>query len=126
MSIRFEIDPTGGWVYSYWTGEVTDEEIVERYVDFLGDVELASTVHELSDVSDADLRLVTVDGIAELAELTEAAYIDAGVNSYKTAVYSPNDLPFGLARVYEAHTANSPESVQVFRDRQEALRWLTD
>ena len=126
MSIRFEIDPSGGWVYSYWTGEVTDGQIVERYVDFLRDVEWASTVHELSDVSDADLRLVTVEGITKLAELTEAAYIDAGVSEYKTAVYSPKDLPFGLARMYEALTTNSPESVQVFRDREEALRWLTD
>ncbi len=108
------------------TGEVTDEEFAERFTDFYRGGEWAPTMKEFVDLSAADLRRVTADGLARLAETLAVLFEEDGVTDYKTAVYSPADLPFGLARLYEAYTATSPESVQVFRDHDAALRWLLD
>ncbi len=84
------------------------------------------TMLELVDLTDADLSRVTADGLADLAEAVSAEFEKAGISVSKTAVYSSVDLPFGLARQYEAYTFESPETVQVFRDRDAALRWLSD
>ncbi len=81
---------------------------------------------ELVDLSNADLSNITADGLARLAEGLADFFEEAGVAVHRTAVYSAEDLPFGLARLYEAYTFESPETVLVFRDREEALRWLID
>lgn len=36
----------------------------------------------------------------------------------------PNDLVFGMARMYQILTETSPDEVEIFRDLDEALRWL--
>jgi hypothetical protein len=42
----------------------------------------------------------------------------------KVAVYSPHDLPFGLARMYEGMSDESIQKLYVFRERDEAEKWL--
>ena len=43
---------------------------------------------------------------------------------FKTAVLTSEDAAFGMSRVYEVFSSESPEKVQVFRDRHEALCFL--
>ena len=81
---------------------------------------------ELVDLSDADMSQVTPEGLAGLADEIIQVFEEYNVTTYKTAVFSPHDLPFGFARLYEAYTFESPETVQVFRERDEALNWLLD
>ncbi len=105
---------------------MTDEEILAGYLEFLSGDEWSPVMYELVDLSEADLREVTATGLAELAEAVAGVFEQAGVSTSRTAVYSARNMPFGLARIYEAYTFESPESVQVFRDRDQALRWLID
>ena len=81
---------------------------------------------ELADLSEADMSQVTTGGLAELSKFVAEDYLSLGIESVKTAVYSPDDMPFGLARVYEAWSDSSPELVMVFRDREEAIQWLCE
>ena len=81
---------------------------------------------EFADLSEADMRLVTSSGLAELANDVEEEFRKLGIESIKTAVYSPDDLPFGLGRVYQAWSDESPERVRVFRDRSKAIEWLCE
>ena len=92
----------------------------------MGGDEWSPAMYELVDLSEADLNSITGHGLAGLADAVAGIFEDAGVSTSRTAVYSLRDMPFGLARIYEAYTHESPESVQVFRDRNEALRWLID
>ena len=126
IAIRFEFDPSRAWFTSHWTGRLEDHEIFDQYSKLYSSDEWVATMSELVDLSDADLRAVTGEGLASLAEMIEGVFKEADVATSKTAVYSPSNLPYGLARVYEAYTYQSPESVQVFRDRDQALRWLID
>ncbi len=98
--------------------------MLSKYLEFYRGHEWVPSMREFVDLSVADLSLVTADGLVSLANTLADLFEGDGISVYKTAVYSPNDLPFGLARLYEAYTADSPEAVQVFRDRDEALRWL--
>jgi hypothetical protein len=41
-------------------------------------------------------------------------------------VVGENDLAFGLARMWQLSLGNAVWAVQVFRDRDDALAWITD
>lgn len=46
----------------------------------------------------------------------------------KTAFVASSDLMFGLLRMYETHSRieNVPLSMQVFRERSDAIKWLRE
>ena len=104
---------------------MVDDEIVARYLDFYRGGEWAPSMSELADLSSADMSRVTPQGLAAVAEALARFFKEADVAAIKTAVFSPTDLPFGLARADEANAEESPESVRVFRGHDEALRRLT-
>ena len=108
-----------------WEGTVTDDDILDQYLRFYRGRDWEHSILELVDLSDADMRQVTAQGLAAVAEALGNYFEESGISNVRTAVFSPKDLPFGMGRIYEAYAEKSPESVQVFRDRDEALRWLT-
>ena len=77
----------------------------------------------LVDIREADLKNVTSDGLKTLQRVI-AGQMQGLERQPKTAVLASHDAQFGLGRMYEAYTAESPENVQVFRDPQQALSWL--
>ena len=81
---------------------------------------------ELVDLSRADMRGVSTKALEKLARQVDAVFTRSGIESIKTAVYSPGDTTFGLGRVYEVWSDASPELVNVFRDRQKAINWLCE
>ena len=83
-------------------------------------------LNALVDLSNADLVETESDVIRRVAQYFEGVLREHGAKDIKTAVYAPEDFPFGIARVYEAMTAMSPQTVQVFRDMDKARRWLKD
>ena len=118
------MDASKTWFTSYWTGSLTDAEVLYLYIEFHKGDEWKPGMAELVDLTHADMRQVSAEGLAALAEKITEIFGEANVSTSKTAVYSETDLPFGLARLYEAYTHESPETVQVFRDRDEAMNWL--
>jgi len=74
-------------------------------------------------VRNAQLDDVTSDGLHCLSLLVKD-YLTGKCEEFKTAVIAPDDLSFGIARIYEAISFNSPESVMVFREKNEALKWI--
>ena len=44
----------------------------------------------------------------------------------RVALVFPNDLGFGMGRMYEAHMSNMGRNFKVFRDTDAALKWLSD
>lgn len=124
MSITFKINNENNYFISAWEGSLTDYGVYESYKKFLTSNEWSKDLNELVDLSNANFKNITSQGLAELAKFVEKHFTMHKVTSSKTAVYSPNDLPFGMARVYEAWTDESPEALKVFRVKKEALNWL--
>ena len=52
------------------------------------------------------------------------SYMKTPEQGSKSAVLAPDDLPFALGRFYQSASDDSPEQVQVFRSKDEALAWL--
>ncbi len=78
-----------------------------------------------------DYSLVTEYAITSfgLRQFTERALEREEVRSArpdrKVALISPTDLEFGMSRVFTAHTEKMPANYMVFRDREEAIIWLS-
>ncbi len=77
----------------------------------------------LVDVREADVAKISGAGLRTVAEVI-AGYMRGLEGQSKTAILAPHNAMFGLGRMYEAYTSQSPETVQVFRDPQQALSWL--
>lgn len=42
----------------------------------------------------------------------------------KTAIYAPNELNFGLARMYGVFAFGSSQKIEFFYEREKAIQWL--
>lgn len=108
-----------------YVGAIDDAQLMGFYRGLYRRPEFATIRAELVDLSEADLSLVSGSGLSELAELISDELARLNIPSMRTAVYAPSDLPFGVARIYAAWSELSPEEVRVFRDRDDAIRWLS-
>lgn len=124
MPIRFAIDESLRYFVSVIDGTVTDEDISREYSAFTSGGEWRPTMHELVDLSAADMSQLTGGGLRTVAELFARLFEESGVRMSKTAVYAPHTLPFAVARMYEILSRDSKEVVRVFTDRDAAMRWL--
>jgi hypothetical protein len=81
---------------------------------------------ELIDMSAvAEVELHHPDRLRQLAEISSAT--DPPTLSSRLAIVAPNDLTFGLGRMYQAHRAlqsKSTKDVGVFRTLGEAFAFL--
>ena len=121
--IRYQIHPQQGLLVAVWSGEVADADLVPTYSRIYADPAWRPGLHELVDLRGANVDGITGDGLRALAALVSRCVGDAE-QRFRTAVIVSQDIGFGLARMYGAYSAESPEEVQVFRDPQSALRWL--
>lgn len=83
---------------------------------------------ELVDMSDVQ-RIVeaTPEGLRDLAHMS--AEMDASDGTSKFAIVAPQDVAFGLGRMYGTYRIMDPHStkeVAVFRSRHAAMMWLGD
>ncbi len=70
-----------------------------------------------------DLR--EVERIAFSSEdVVQATLVRAFSESSRRAIVAPQDVSFGLSRMYELHREDHSESIRIFRDLDQALQWL--
>lgn len=106
-----------------WNGAVTDAEMLAGYRRAYADRRWAPGFNEVTDLRRAELRAVTVDGLRAVHVLV-AESMTGFTGAFRTAVLAPTDLTFGLSRMYELMSADSPESVRVCRDVDDAAAWV--
>lgn len=124
MPIKFDVTGKGNYFLSIWEGPLSDDEVYRSYVEFYTGDLWNRNLNELVDLSDADFEHITTQGLALLGLYVQNHFTAHEIASSRTAIYSPNDLPYGMARVYEAKASNSPEKIKVFRSKAEALNWV--
>ncbi len=62
----------------------------------------------------------------EMRQYAEARAKTTLKNHIKSAIVAPNDLDFGMARMFELMMQSQTIEVMVFRDEQAARQWLED
>jgi hypothetical protein len=118
MGITFTVHHDEGYYTAKFVGEITDDEMLTAYREFLENGEWVPGHGELSDLSELKGGGITGDGVRQLA-----AYIASQVSAHDITptlvVYAPHDLPYGLARMYSV-PAEDFETIHVCRELQEA------
>ena len=125
MAIEHTVDHQRKLVVVDGHDTVTGEEVFAYQRGVWSDPLLAG-YDELVDMTRVDrVAPFSSDRARELARLSAA--MDPPDSATKLAIVAPDDLLFGLSRMYEAFREAEPRSrkqVAVFRARTEAMAWL--
>lgn len=106
-----------------WSGVITDAEMLDGYRRAYADRRWTPGFNEVTDLRRADLSAVTSAGLRGVQALVSES-TTGFTGAFRTAVLAPTDLTFGLSRMYELMAADSPESVRVCRDVDDAAAWV--
>ena len=126
MTLQFLPEPDKPYFVTRFVGEIDDSQLFDYYRQVYSRPELQPVKAEFADLSEADMTRVSATALADLAAMIEDDFTSLGGESVRTAVYSPDDMPFGLGRIYQAWSESSPELVRVFRDKDKAIEWLSE
>jgi len=125
MPITLDRRPDERLVVFSHIGEVSDDEMLAFYRDFLDDPGSAGYLMLLIHLDQTRSTGRSSEALRSLAGLFEEKFGDVTVKR-RVAVVAPADNSFGLARMYEALSARVPWEFRVFRDGDAALAWLGD
>lgn len=123
MPVAYSIKKEEGYVHIFYSGRVTDTEFVDVYQKLYEDEEYLPGLDELGDQSDVTSLEISIEGVKKVAILVEK-YIKPSGQRFKSAIVAPQDLSFGMGRMYEMTTDESIEQVKVFRNIEDAKEWL--
>ena len=121
MAATFDLESVDGVAIGIAHGPLTLDEIKES----------AATMWRLVDGPDVrilwDLRDAHFDLAAtEVRDLAEFVKRFAPSSALRTAFVVSRDLAFGLVRMFEVFREREGARTSVFRDKQQAVDWLTN
>jgi hypothetical protein len=126
MPIEYRVDHDERRVLAEGHGAVSSAELFQYQRDVWSRADVAG-YDELMDMTGVtSIAGDTPEGMRSLAEL--AARSDPAGSRARFAIVAPQESTFGLARMYETYRGleeRSTKKVAVFRDRDEALKWLS-
>ncbi len=123
MAVSYEIHESVGLVVSRHQGATEDDEMIVAYTALYADPAFDPAFSKLIDLREADSRSRSSQALRYLSEQTRSHYADTDAMS-KVAIVAPDDLSFGLSRMYDSITDENAEDVAVFRTSAEACEWL--
>jgi hypothetical protein len=119
MPFFYKIDKERKLVMSTAAGELTKDEVRSLQDQLRKDPDFDPNFSQLSDLTHVTAMNITGAEMQELAERT------AFSPKARRAVIASNDLPFGLARMFEQiREAKGDLGIRVFRKLEDALDWV--
>jgi hypothetical protein len=122
MPVTYRLDTSAEVVLATAHGIVTDDEFLAYATRMVNDPLIDPAVDQLLDLRDVDDAAVMTDTIRRVAEIFRG--FDPIPARSKLAIVASKDLLFGMARMYEVYRDRDEASIRVFRDIDEARRWL--
>ena len=103
---------------------VVDEAAVQKVVDVLEDLEakLQKPFNRFSDTLAADEVELNFKYVIQVSLCRRLSY--AGHPPVKSAILATDSTMIHYARLHALLTQGSPINVRIFKDRQEAAKWL--
>jgi hypothetical protein len=125
MPIEYRIDSAQKVVFAKAKGRLTDEDVFGYQQQVWSDPSVAG-FNELVDMSEVEeIVPPSTERVRFLANTS--AEMDDPDRPSRFAIVAPQDLAFGLGRMYGAYRELSPGStkqVAIFRTKKAALSWL--
>ena len=121
MAIAISIDRKGDSTVFNASGEVSFDEVKATIEKFY---EEGPTAKVLFDFNPASFEGFSADGVAKLA-LSRERFRTQRIDG-KTALVASRDAAYGMLRMFEAlnDSIDLPFEVRVFRELDEARKWL--
>ncbi len=112
----------GNILHVYFSGVITRADLLD-WAQELTRIEavLPMTPHRLNDISGVIDLPFGYDDINAFRRLRQSARLR---NPIRSALYAPNDLQFGLSRMFQMLHSQPEIEVGIFRDREKAVAWL--
>jgi hypothetical protein len=120
----FSVNLERGYFISTYVGQVTGEEIIDRYSIFFNSDDWTPGLNELVDHSQLDGSKLTKKSLLKVALFSKLFYEGRKISSVKTSIYAPKQLPDELSKMYRELVSDAPEQVAVFSVLEEAKAWL--
>jgi hypothetical protein len=122
MPITYRIDRQRGIVWTHVTGVLTDAVLLAHKRRLVNDPDFQPGMRELSDVRAIERLEVTPKGISRFVaqDKTDASHL----GDHRLAIVASENVVYGMARIYQALSDDSPSNVMVFRNPAEAKTWL--
>jgi hypothetical protein len=120
MEVQRTIDRAARVVTLTVSGDLGDAELLRLGDEVAQAPDLEPDFSLLIDLRQAHGQKVTTAGVYQLVE-QELVLSPTS----RRAVVVPTDLGFGMARMYEMRRTNRGGGPRVFRDYDEARRWVT-
>ena len=118
MPAFFRIDLRNRVVIHELAGVVTDQELSNNQRELRRDPDYDPVFGQLIDACYVTDIAVSSDLVVALAKATP------NVPGAKRAIVVASEVAFGMARMFQIIREDAPEEVRVFRDIDEARRWL--
>jgi hypothetical protein len=119
MPASFRIDPLNHLIFSRAWGVLTDQDLATNRHAMVLDPAFTPDSAQLYDFSEVTGIEVTPAGIRALARKSVFA------TTARRAIVVSNDVGYGMARMFAQLSNRDEEVFRIFRDRAEALPWLT-
>lgn len=120
MPVEIQIHPEQGYLTCRYVGDVSDGELIAAWKQAYESEAWVPGMPELADLSELGNATLTATGLQRLADFCRDTYRKHGVKSVRVVVYAPHPAGFGIVRMYQAFSEQSPEDVFVTKDLEEA------
>lgn len=121
MPVTYELDPEAGFIDVRCVGHVTLEEVLIHLRTIEEDPRLPERLDALLDMGDQ----TSIPETVELREITRGLErVSKTVRWRALAIVARSDVLFGMSRMFAVFTEPLFSQLNVFREREEAIRWL--
>jgi len=124
MPVEYRYDSALNAIVSTVNGILGEREIFAHFRGLLGDSTVPSGAIEIVDFSLATDFAVRASGAAVIA--SQVADLNALKDYQGTTFFAPNDLSFGMARMFQAMMENQGLHVEIYRDWDTMAAVVTD
>ena len=123
MPIKYQIDSEHNLIIRTVSGTLTSSDVLNVLNESLDDKDFVKDMHAIWDISNAEIHQITVDTIKTIVEHIKTHLNNRG-SKYKIAIVAPEDLNFGISRMFATYGSDLPVSIGIHRDIDDAYRWL--
>ena len=123
MPINYHIKPNDNIVVIVHVGAVPDDEFLAFYKTFYRDRVVDDSFNLVVDLRRAESYERTSVALKGVVNIMQGYYLNS-TKRPKIAVVAPDDLSFGLARMFEAFSTPVPFEFKVFKTADTGLDWL--
>jgi len=121
MTVEFRVDRDEGIVYGTVSGEVTAEEIMNGLDAVINGEDYEPGFGGITDLR--NLRWESDQG--DLRRLVQFIIRNRSrFKAHRSAVVVSSDRTYGMTRMFEVFSEQTPIKVRVFRDYDRALSWV--